>query len=644
MSNKKSSLLFSPINIGTMSIKNRLVMPSMVRNYADANGKVTDRYVAHIERIAKGGTGMLVLEANYVRRDGKGFGNELGVHSNNVIPGLERLAKVAHKHGAKIGTQLYHAGRQTSSKTTGVKPVAPSPIPDPTVMEVPHELSTDEISSLVKAYAKGATRTKDAGLDFVEIHGAHGYLITQFLSKFSNKRKDKYGGSLENRMRFALEIIVAVREAVGDDFPIVMRLSADEMVPGGLTLSETKKIAKKMEQAGINALHISVGNYASFAQGRMIPPMAIEDGTLVEYAAGIKSVVNIPVITVGKIRTPKMADRILKKHQADLIAIGRTLLADPDWPNKVKEGRLDEINPCIACNQGCIGRLFAQQDVWCTVNPETGREQVFAKKAKKKKKVVIVGGGPAGMAAARTAAKRGHRVILYDENKKLGGQLHAAAAAPFRQGWSELYHSLIGDMKRLGVDVRLGKRFTPALAKRLKPNNIIVAIGSSPNEPNIPGIDRSRVFNSRQVLTEKKPIQGPVVVVGGGCAGAQTAEYLATKGFQITIVEAETDIAQDAPIDDRALLLERLKKHGVKILTKTRVMSIGEDGVVIEDDNGRKTLKIGTVVICLGSFPNNGLTKELEEIVKNVSVVGDAVDPRRVTEAMAEGSLAAVSI
>lgn len=636
--------LFSPGTIGGLTTKNRLVMPPMVRNYADRNGRVTDRYVDHIERIAEGGVGTMILEASFIAPEGKGFVNELGIHSDSMIPGLKRLVAAAHAHGAMIGPQLYHAGRQTSQKIIGVQPVAPSAIPDPSSGELPRELSVSEIKRLVAQYAQAAMRAKMAGCDFVEIHGAHGYLITQFLSAFSNQRTDEYGGTTEKRLRFLLDVFGAVRTAVGEKFPITVRLSGDEMVPTGLTIKDTVLIAKRLEDAGANALHISVGNYASYARGMMIPPMAIDDAPLVPLAEEVKKAVHIPVIAVAKIRNPKLAEKIITNNQADFVAIGRTLLADPDWPEKVRTGRLNEINPCIACNQGCISRLFAQQDVWCTVNPETGREGMFERPIVNKKTVVVVGGGPAGLSAAKTAAARGHRVTLYEKNKRLGGQLTAAGAAPHRTGWQELYKSLVQDIKRLDVEVFTNREYTPALAKNNPPDAIIVAIGSSPVRPKIPGIGRTNVIVARDLLEGNKKARGRVVVAGGGCAGAQTAEYLAEQGHPVTIVEATTNIALDAPTDDRALLLGRLKKLGVKLETDTKVMTIGSESINIESPLGTKAIPADTVVLCLGSFPNNGLPEELKQLVKNTVVVGDAVAPRRVTDAVAEGALAALAL
>jgi len=636
--------LFQPGKIGTLKVKNRLVMPPMVRNYADEKGFVTDRYAAHIERIARGGVGMMILEASFISPEGKGFVKELGVHTDEVIPGLKKLVDAAHKHGAVIGPQLYHAGRQTSSKVTGKKPLAPSAIPDPTINELPVELSVKEIGRLVRAYAQAAKRAKRAGCDFVEIHGAHGYLITQFLSSFSNKRIDEYGGPLKKRMRFLFEVLAAVQKAVGKDFPLSVRLSADEMVRGGLTIKDTIVIAKELQKQGVDVLHISVGNYASYAQGKMISPMAVEDGPLIRFARAVKKGVKIPVIAVDKIRTPELAARTILKGSADFIAIGRTLLADPDWPNKVKEGRTDEIMPCIACNQGCISRLFAQQDVWCTVNPETSREQAFKKKVLKKKRVVVIGGGPAGLQAAKTAAQRGHTVVLFEKSGRLGGQLFASESAPHREGWHEFREALVRDVKRLPIAIRLKKEYTLENVRNEKPDGVIIAVGSLPTTPKIPGAGRTNVLNSREILEGKKKAKGAVVVIGGGCAGAQTAEFLADKKHSVILVEASDAVAKDAPSDDRTLLLARLQRKGVTLMTNTKVVSIGPKDVVVENHLGSRTIPANTVVLCLGSRPNDGLINELKKVIKKVHVIGDAVRPRRVTEAVAEGALAALSL
>lgn len=637
--------LFKPGTLGRLRVKNRLVMPPMVRNYADAKGLVTPRYVDHIARIAKGGVGAMILEAAYIHPDGKGFMNQLGIHADACIPGLKKLAAAAHRRGAVIGPQIYHAGRQTSAKVAGRQPVAPSPIPDPSSGEMPRELSVKEIGEIVRQYAKAAARAKKAGCDFVELHGAHGYLITQFLSPFSNRRGDAYGGSLENRMRFLRETYAAVRKAVGPDFPVLLRLSGDEQVAGGLRLKDTVAICRAMEKEGIDAFHVSAGNYASYARGKMIPPMAVEDGVLVPLAAAVKKAVKAPVIAVAKIRTPELASRVLDSGAADFVALGRTLLADPDWPMKVKEGRSGEISRCIACNQGCISRLFAQQDVWCTVNPETGRERLFATKPKRRKKVIVVGGGPAGMAAAKAAAERGHAVTLFEKERRLGGQLWAAAETPHREGWMELREDLEAAIRRLGVDLRLGTEFSAGDLRGEKADAVILAIGSVPTRPKIPGVGRTHVVVARDLLEAKAKVQGRrVVVAGGGCMGAQTAEYLAERGHEVTVVEAAGAIAAEAPVDDRMLLLARLAKLKVKLMTETKIMAIGGESIAVEGHAGPRSLPADTVVLCLGSYSNDGLAAECRAHVRDVRVVGDAKEARRVTEAVSEGALAAIRL
>lgn len=644
------SSLFSPGKIGSLETKNRIVMPPMVRNYADDAGFVTPKYVAHIDRVARGGVGMMILEASFIRQDGKGFVHQLGLHTDDVIPGIRQLVNAAHSHGAVIGPQLYHAGRQTSSRVTGMQPIAPSPFPDTRINEIPRALSLEEIREIVDAYAQAARRAKEAGCDFVEIHGAHGHLITQFLSPYSNLRTDAYSGSEEGRMRFPSEVYQAVRKTVGPEFPVTMRISANEMVTNGLTLEDSAKIAKKLEELGMDAIDVSSGNYASFNQGYMITPMSMPDGLQVPFAEWIKSCVGIPVIAVGKIRSPAMADDIVRTGKADFVAIGRSLLADPDWPKKAEDVREDQIRHCIACNEGCITRLFSNQDVWCTVNPETGHEEEFAKLLpealpKAVKRVFIAGGGPAGMEAARIAALRGHRVMLFEQRDHLGGALLLASVLPQRPGWNELRDYLVGEMKRLGVDVRLRTKATAEIAKRSGADVAIVAIGASQDRPNIPGIRSKNVVLSRDLLEGTARVRGDnVVVLGGGTSGALIADFLAQRLYNVTIVTSGHEIAKDSPVVVRDLLLDRLRQYGVAMLTDTRIIGIESDNVLIVEPGGTEALPgrlpADTVVASAGAKPNNSLAEELRKVVKQVFVIGDAVKPRDVTYAMLEGARA----
>jgi len=636
--------LFEPGHIGHLPVKNRLMMPPMVRNYADANGRATSRYVDHIVRVAAGGVGTIILEASFVAPSGRGFTRQLGIHEDAVVPGLKKLAAAAHSYGAKIGVQLYHAGRQTSSKKTGMKILAPSAIADPTIGEMPKAMTIAQIKETIEAFGDAARRAKAAGLDFVEIHGAHGYLVTQFLSPFSNARTDEYGGSFEHRFRFLKDVYASVRAAVGTAYPVTVRLSGDELVDRGIHIEETIETAKRLEALGADGLHVSAGNYASYAQGKMIPPMGTEDGPLVAFAARVKRAVKIPVIAVAKLGDPKLAENVLRTGKADFIAIGRTLLADPEWPMKVKSGHVMDINPCVSCNQGCISRLFAEQDVWCTVNPLTGREAVLKMRPKQRKKVAILGGGPAGLSAALHAAARGHRVTLFEKTAKLGGQLALAGAAPHRENWLRYREAIIRAVKATKVEIRLRANPSPEDLRRAKFNAVIVATGSSPIIPKIPGAEFAHVTTSRQVLSDGSRLNGRVVVIGGGCSGLQTAEYAAARGHRVTIVEMTKDIALDMPGDEKALTLQRLNDLGVNILTEAKARDITKSSVTVATKKGMQTLQANTAVICLGSRPNGVDLAALKKAVKTVEIVGDAKEPRRVTEAVAEGMLAAVRL
>ncbi|HUO43625.1 MAG TPA: FAD-dependent oxidoreductase [Burkholderiales bacterium] len=643
--NASNLMMFSPGRIGKLAPKNRLVMPPMVHNYADEDGRATPRYIAHIDRVARGGVGTIIIEATFVRRDGRGFVRELGLHDDAVIPGLRALVDAGHRHGALMGIQLFHGGRQASSLTAGGQPVAPSAIPDPLINELPHELTLAEIGELVAAFGAAAARAKAAGFDFVEIHGAHGYLVAQFLSPFSNKRNDVYGGTPEKRRRFLEEVYGAVRAATGRDFPVTVRLSGEEPLPGGLPLEETVATAQRLEQLGAAALHISCGNYATYAQGVMIPPMAVHDGVLVRLAQRVKTAVAIPVIAVGKLRTPEMVEAVLQNGQADFVALGRSLLADPDWPAKVAAGSSDQVRHCVTCNQGCISRLFEQAPIWCAINPEAGREQAFANLGGGAgRTLLVVGGGPAGMTAAYWAAVAGFKVSLYEAGPRLGGQLWAAAAAPHREDWNLLREHLTREIAHHGVELHLNSKLTPADIERIRPWAVIVATGSEVVRPRIAGAENLAVVTGRDVLEKSAREDGAIVVAGGGCAGAQTAEYLASRGHPVTLIEAMGDIATDVPMDERNLLLQRLHGYAVNILPNTRLLSMEAGGVVVHAPHETRKLPADTVVLCLGSRPVNDLAAVLKERGIRGYIVGDAMRPRRITDAVAEGALAVLDL
>lgn len=629
--------LTSPIKIGNLELKNRMIMAPMVANYAYEDGSVSERLRAYHVRRAKGGVALITVEASYVHPSGKGFQNEVGIYSDRLIPGLRSLVDAVHSHGARISVQLFHAGRQTKSSVTGQPIVAPSPVADPTEPEIPRELSKDEIANLVKAFGEAARRAKEAGFDAVEVHGAHGYLLNQFLSPYSNKRTDEYGGSLENRMRFPLEVVRAVREAVGSDFPIVYRMSADEKVPGGLTLDETRIVAQRLEKEGVNAIHVSAGVYTSAPW--IIQPMALPRGCLADLAQGIKSAVKIPVIAVGRINDPEVAEKILAERKADIVAFGRQLLADPDTPQKIMEGKVDQIRRCIACCQGCIDELFQDHPITCTVNPSTGFEREFTfDAAKKPRKVLVVGGGPAGMEAARVSRMRGHNVTLWEKSSSLGGQLDLAATPPQKGEIATFKDFLTGELSRLKVNVVTSKEATIEAIRAEKPDVVVVATGAVPSTVDVPGVQRENVVMSWDVLAGKAQVGNKVAIIGGGLVGCETAEYLAEKGHQVTIIEMLPRVATDVGSLVGALLLDRLSKLGVKIVTDARLVSIGEREVTVLKNGTQEVLSdFDSVVMAVGSRPNDAMARQLEGSGIEYWVIGDAWKARRITHAVFDG-------
>jgi len=633
----KTSPVFSPISIGSTKLKNRFVVSPMVTVYCDQDGMATDQYTAYYEARANGGWGLIITEDYAVDPIGRGFWTP-GLWKDEQIKSHTAFVERIHQGGAKIFAQIYHAGRQTTSGLIGEQTVSASSIPCPVLGETPRELGIEEIKKIVSQFGDTALRAKKAGFDGVEIHGGHGYLIAQFMSKYSNKRWDDYGGNVENRMRFPLAIISDIRKKCGQDFTIGFRISADEYVPGGRTIEETKAMAIMLEKQGVDVLHVSAGVYGS--TWAVIPPLNVTNGWIVDFAEAVKKVVNIPVITVGRINDPIMADSILESGKADLIAMGRGSLADPELPNKYLEGRYEDIRHCIGCQQGCVLTLFRNEPIRCLVNPSCGFEYLNElKKTDKPKKITVVGGGPAGMEAARAAILSGHQVTLYENTDRLGGEF-AVGSIPPEKGDLILFSSWAArQVKKLGVTIHLNTEYTAETFEKEKPDLVIIATGSRYLKPNIPGINNKNIFTSTDVLISKAEVGQNVVVVGGGLIGSETATYLGENGKQVTLIEQQPFIAEEEEGTRRKYLMELIEDLGIDVMTSTKLLEINDQGIKIEQEGKVSDVKADTIVLALGVESKADLAKVLEGKVE-IKVIGDAVKPRDALEATREGFLA----
>ena len=634
--------LFEPINIGAIEFENRIVMPGMTTAFADENGAVTERLINYYVERAKGGVGLIVTDATCIDHPGGKIAHatQLRIDYDKFIPGLSDLVTSVHHYEAKIALQLHHAGRQTTLEhTEGKQPVSASDVYDPVFDVQPRALRIDEIEDLVEKFGDGARRAKIAGFDAVEIHGAHGYLIQQFLSPYTNRRIDKYGGSLDRRMTFALGIFRRVREEVGENFPIIFRLSAEENVEGGITLRDTKVIAQKLEKAGVDVLHISSGMDETPPEYCDVPTMAVSRGCFVHYATAIKELVNVPIVAVGRINDPLLAESILREGKADLVAMGRALISDPELPRKAREGRLVDIRKCIACNE-CTTLIGKGLRLGCAVNAVVGEEgESRLTRVAEPKQVLIVGGGPAGMEAARISALRGHETILYDENEQLGGQLRISFKPPHKEELRNILDYLSNQLRELDIEVKLGSSVTASMVQRINPDVVILAMGARPLIPSIRGVNNKNVVKAWDVLAGKVEVGKQILVAGGGEVGCETAEFLAEKGKRITIVEMLNDVALDAVSGIRELLLKRLNEKSVKILTNSTILEIMEGGMSILDkkSNRIQNMKAENVVLSLGAKANDELFRELKGKVKKLYAIGDCVRPRRIIDAIYEG-------
>jgi 2,4-dienoyl-CoA reductase-like NADH-dependent reductase (Old Yellow Enzyme family)/thioredoxin reductase len=640
--NDDFSPLFRPLEIGRgdqkLLLKNRMVMAPMVTNLADSSREVTPQMIDYYMERARGGVGTIVVEAMDIE-ERTIFHHRLGIFHDRFISELENLAsQIRETRTAAIG-QIYHPG------TRGNFPG-------------PDELTKDEIQKAVEAFGKAAERVKRAGFDGVMIHGAHGYLISSFLCPLTNRRKDEYGGDREQRAKLAVEVIRSVRRAVGAEFPIFFRMNGEDFFPGGITVEDAMVTAPIAEAAGADV--IAVGGGIGTAPGKLppglglprygvAPPMFVPRGDRVEGGARIKQRLKIPLSIAGRISDPWLARDVIARGQADLVDLGRPLLADPSFPRKIAAGRMDEIRRCIACNFCLDKRQRQGKQVHCAVNAQAGRESEANRvgPASFSGKVLVIGGGIAGMEAARWLAKRGHRVSLYEKGEQLGGQATLAALPPRKEEIHTFVAFLTGEMKRLGVEIHLGSEVTPELALKEKPDAAVIATGAAPVRPAFPIDAKVKCVSAWDVLLGKeKDLGSRAVVLGGGFVGAETAEYICEKKLagEVAIAEMRRDVAFDLDATFREPLIERLKSFGVKMVTDFLVTEVTGSGVVGQDTKGGRveTIKADTVVLALGTAPAGFPLDELKKTGIETHVIGDAHSPRGIAEAVREGYLVGI--
>lgn len=618
--------VLSPIRIGTMEVKNRFMVAAMGTGHGSLSGFTDRQWPAYYEKRAEGGFGLITIESSSVNKNGLNSNTQPGLWDDAFIPQFREVAELCHKHGAKVSVQINDSGRQNNPLLTDGTPVsAPSPIACPVFQVVPHEMTAAEVGESIERYVEAARRAKDAGLDAVELHCGHGFLIAQFLSPMSNKRYDEYGGDLAGRAKFVCDIIKGIKERCGKDFPVIAKVTGDEKIVGGLTIADTKIFARYMEEAGLDAIGITVCAFPSL--NWMSVPSDVESGFNAANAKAVKESVSIPVITVNRVNTPEIAEDIIATGKADMVDLARGSLADPEFPNKVKEGRINEISQCIGCLQACLGNMLQNPPLptSCLVNPITGHESVWKfEPAKENKKILIAGSGPAGLEAGWLLSKRGYDVTIYEADDHFGGQYRIGAFPPCKQSILTAIKFWITMNNKYGTKMILNTPVTKELVEQQKPDVVILATGSKPAVPPIEGLAEANALKAIDVIAGKAQAGANSLILGGGLVGAECADFLRDHFRGATIIDQLPDIAMDLYLGAREHLMNRLAN--TPRIVNARITHVYPDGCDYELDGEKKSARgFDSVILALGSVSYNPLEEEIKDLVKEVYVIGDAL-------------------
>lgn len=641
----KFEAMFTPVQIGNMTVKNRFVVPPMGNNFANTDGSMSDQSVAYYGARAKGGFGLITFEATVVHMGAKGGPRKPCLYDDSTVESFKKVIDACHSYGAKVSIQLQNAGPDGNAKNAGAPIQAASAIPNAFGKDTPQAVPTADVYKLAEGYGDAAKRAMEAGADAVEIHMAHGYLVSSFISPRTNKRVDEFGGSFENRMRFPRLIVENVKKAVGDKVAIIVRINSSDEMAGGIDVHDSAAIASYLETVcKVDALHVS--RAVHLRDEYMWAPTTVHGGFSADLVTEIKKAVHIPVITVGRFTEPQYAELMVKEGRADLVAFGRQSLADPEMPKKALEERLEDMTPCIACLQGCVANMYAGKPICCLTNPRLGHEAEGFTEAETKKKVMVIGGGVAGMYGAYICAERGHDVTLYEASDTLGGNMRLAAYPPGKGDITNMIRSYIVKCQKAGVKIVMNKEVDLELINAENPDAVLVSTGSKTLILPIPGIENEAIIHGSDLLDGKKAAGKKVLVVGGGMVGCETAAFLGEQGHDVTVIEFRGECGADVIHEHKVFLMEDFENYGIDQIVNAKVCQFYEDGVTYESPDGTKHDVRGfdSVVLSMGFRNYNPFAEEIVKLGKETYVVGDATRARRALDATKEAYEAAVQI